>query len=123
MKIIIFLFFATFLLFSYHANKADTKEKTSATLAEDVKNETLRTWNTYTKYAWPHDGLLPISKTYHDWYAQSINMSPIDAYSTLKVMGLDNEAARIEKFVMDSLNFNKDISVKVFEVDILWVAC
>ena len=87
-------------------------------LEQDVKDETIRTWNAYLKYAWPHDNLLPISKKYHDWYAESINMSPIDAYSTLKIMGFENEAKRIENFVVDSLNFDKDIFVKVFEVDI-----
>ncbi len=118
MKMIIFPFLATLFLSSGHFGKNVTTGKFSDTLAEDVKNETLRTWSTYTEYAWPHDGLLPISKTYHDWYSQSLNMSPIDAYSTLKVMGLDNEANRIENFVIDSLNFNKDIFVKLFEVDI-----
>ena len=121
MKILIFLFLASLFL-SCHSSKKLTackfSDTLSVTLAEDVKNETLRTWSAYTKYAWPHDGLLPISKTYHDWYAQSINMSPIDAYSTLKVMGLDKEAGRIEKFVIDSLDFDKDIFVKLFEVDI-----
>ena len=121
MKRIVFLLPAILLL-SFHSTKkyssAKLSDTTTVPLAEDVKNETIRTWNAYTTYAWPHDGLFPISKTYHDWYAQSINMSPIDAYSTLKLMGLNKEAARIENFVIDSLNFDKDISVKVFEVDI-----
>lgn len=121
-KTIIFLFLVVLSLFSFAFYKRDTaktvSDSPSSSLADDVKNETLRTWTAYTTYAWPHDGLLPISKTYHDWYAQSINMSPIDAYSTLKVMGLNKEASRIENFVIDSLDFDKDIFVKVFEVDI-----
>ena len=87
-------------------------------LAKDVKNETLRTWNAYLKYAWPHDNLLPISKGYRDWYDESISISPIDAYSTLKIMGFDEEAQRIKKYVTDTLNFDKDLDVKVFEVNI-----
>ena len=98
--------------------KGKNISKNHLLLADDVKNETLRTWNAYLKYAWPHDNLLPISKSYHDWYSESINMSPIDGYSTLKVLGFESAAKRIEDFVIDSLKFDKDIYVKVFEVDI-----
>lgn len=87
-------------------------------LAADVKAETLRTWNAYVRYAWPHDELLPISRSYRDWYGDPINIAPIDAYSTLKVMGFDAEAARIEDFVVGKLSFQKDEYVKVFEVNI-----
>ncbi len=132
MGIKVFLLFFI-LLFSTTNNRAQQtikKQKTikithsngfdldSIALGEDVKNETIRTWNAYLKYAWPHDNLLPISKKYHDWYAESINMSPIDGYSTLKILGFEDEAKRIENFVVDSLRFDKDIYVKVFEVDI-----
>src|ERR1700677_1044212 len=64
----------------------------AAALAADVRAETLRAWTGYCKYAWPHDELLPITRTYRDWYADPINIAPIDAYSTLKVMGFDDEA-------------------------------
>src|SRR5580658_3602936 len=87
-------------------------------LAADVRAETLRTWNAYVRYAWPHDELLPISRSYKDWYGDPINIAPIDAYSTLKVMGFDSEAARIEDFVVTKLSFQKDEFVKVFEVNI-----
>jgi hypothetical protein len=122
LKIIYLILIAGFLLVSCHSNQKGKKENDSASvsisLSEDVKNETIRTWNAYTKYAWPHDELMPISKKYHDWYDVSINISPLDAYSTLKVMGFDAEANRIENYVIDSLSFDKDIFVKVFEVDI-----
>lgn len=87
-------------------------------LTEDVKNETLRTWQAYKKYAWGHDVLKPLSGTYHDWYKESLHISPIDAYSTLKIMGLDREAQEVERYVADSVDFNKDVEVKVFEVNI-----
>ena len=113
---VIFLFF----IFSCDTNTQlkEIQPGDSISLATDVKNETKRTWDAYEKYAWPHDDLLPISRTYRDWYSESINMSPIDAYSTLHLMGFDSAAKRIENFVVDSLSFNKDIFVKVFEVDI-----
>lgn len=120
MKNILLIFVGIFLLFSCNSAQKSQKDQNvvSDSLANDVKKETLRTWQAYTKYAWPHDALLPISKSHSDWYKESINMSPIDGYSTLKLMGFDAEASRIENFVTDSLSFDKDIFVKVFEVDI-----
>ena len=122
MKFIPFSFLATFFFSSCNYNPQENIHKDQSSvpisLSDDVKRETLRTWNAYTEYAWPHDNLLPISRKYHDWYAESINMSPIDGYSTIKLMGFNKEASRIENFVVDSLNFDKDIFVKVFEVDI-----
>lgn len=87
-------------------------------LAIEVANETLRTWEAYKKYAWGHDVLKPLSKSYSDWYSEPLYISPIDAYSTLHVMGFENEAELILNYVVDSLDFNKDIYAKIFEVNI-----
>ena len=94
------------------------KVQQETTLAQEVKKETQRTWQAYQQYAWGYDVLLPISKSAENWYEKPLYISPIDAYSTLKVMGLDTEAARIERYVADSISFDKDIYVKVFEVNI-----
>lgn len=94
------------------------KVQQETTLALEVKKETQRTWQAYQKFAWGYDVLLPISKGAENWYEKPLYISPIDAYSTLKVMGLDAEAARIERYVADSISFDKDIYVKVFEVNI-----
>ena len=88
------------------------------TLAQDVVNETLRSWNAYKTYAWGHDALAPLSKSFSDWYSKPLYISPIDAYSTLVLMGLDDEAKKIEQYVEDSLDFNLDIDAKIFEVNI-----
>jgi len=87
-------------------------------LAEEVRNETLRTWKAYKKYAWGHDVLKPMSRSYSDWYEKPLFISPIDAYSTLILMGFDEEAKEIETYVVDSLDFNQDIYAKIFEVNI-----
>ena len=36
----------------------------------------------YRRYAWGHDALKPLSKAPHDWYAQSLLMTPVDALDT-----------------------------------------
>ncbi|MCB0278133.1 MAG: glycoside hydrolase family 47 protein [Calditrichaeota bacterium] len=87
-------------------------------LAQEVVNETLRSWKSYKQYAWGHDVLAPLTKSHKDWYKEPLYISPIDAYSTLHLMGLKDEAKEIESYVVDSLNFDKDIDAKIFEVNI-----
>ena len=85
---------------------------------ENVRLETLRSWKAYEKYAWGHDELKPLSDSYEDWYRQPLFIQGIDAYSTLKIMGYDAEARRIEEYVTGTLDFDKDIFVKTFEFNI-----
>jgi len=94
------------------------QNKEKQVTSNDVADNTLQSWQAYKKYAWGHDALLPISKGYSDWYKESLHISPIDAYSTLKVMGLDKESGEIETYIADSISFDKDIFVKTFEVNI-----
>jgi len=87
-------------------------------LANQLVSETQRTWDAYKKYAWGHDALAPLSHSFSDWYSEPLYISPIDAYSTLYLMGLKKETAEIEAYVIDSLNFYKNIDAKIFEVNI-----
>ena len=66
-------------------------------LAAQVRSEFLHAWSGYKKYAWGHDDLNPLSKTYHDWYAQSLLMTPVDALDTMILMGLTDEADNTKK--------------------------
>lgn len=93
-------------------------EEADRQMAEQIKSEFIRSWEAYKTYAWGHDVLLPVSKGYMDWYEESLHISPIDAYSTMMVMGLTEEAERVKRYVIDSVDFDKDIFVKTFEVNI-----
>ena len=86
--------------------------------AAEVRAEFLHAWNGYKKYAWGHDDLKPLSKTYRDWYAQPLLMTPVDALDTMILMGLDDEANRTREYIVQNLSFDKDISVQNFEVTI-----
>ncbi|MCG8387981.1 MAG: glycoside hydrolase family 47 protein [Cytophagales bacterium] len=86
-------------------------------LAGQVKSEMLRSWQGYKQYAWGFDVLLPLSKSGYNWYDETLGISPYDAYSTLKVMGFDKEAHEIEQYALKE-NWDKDIYVQVFEVNI-----
>src|SRR5438128_9777198 len=87
-------------------------------LAAQVRTEFLHAWNGYKKYAWGHDDLKPLSKTYHDWYAQSLLMTPVDALDTMILMGLKNEAKLTREYIDQNLSFDKDIEVQNFEITI-----
>ena len=90
----------------------------SAAMAARVKAEFLHAWNGYRRYAWGHDELRPLSKKPFDWYGQSLLMTPVDALDTLVLMGLKKQAAEDRALIDGKLDFNKDIYVKVFEVNI-----
>jgi Glycosyl hydrolase family 47 len=87
-------------------------------LTERVRTEFLHAWNNYERYAWGHDALRPLSKTAHDWYGQSLLMTPVDALDTLILMRLDAEAERARSLIVSDLSFDRDIYVKNFEVTI-----
>lgn len=89
-----------------------------ARLADEVRQEFLHSWNAYKKYAWGHDGLKPLSKTYYDWYSAPLYMSLVDALDTMILMGLKEEADSVREFIATNLSFDHDIYVKNFEITI-----
>src|SRR6266850_1174108 len=87
-------------------------------LASEVRAEFMHAWNGYKKYAWGHDDLKPLSKTYHDWYAEPLLMTPVDALDTMILMGLKVEANRTRQYIVKNLSFDKNIEVQNFEITI-----
>ena len=87
-------------------------------LADEVRSEFLHAWAGYKKYAWGHDDLKPLSKTHHDWYAETLLMTPVDALDTMIIMGLKDEAKATRNFIGENLSFDKDMYVQNFEVTI-----
>ncbi len=94
------------------------KRVAPARLATEVRNEFRHAWNGYKQYAWGHDDLKPLSKTYHDWYAEPLLMTPVDALDTMMLMGLKDEARTTREYIATHLSFDKDISVQNFEITI-----
>ena len=87
-------------------------------LAARVRTEFVHAWKNYERYAWGHDALRPLSKTAHDWYGQSLLMTPVDALDTLILMHLDTDAERARSLIVSDLSFDRDIYVKNFEITI-----
>ena len=44
-------------------------------------------WKGYSEYAWGHDHLKPVSRTYNDWFTLKLTM--IDSLDTIYIMGLN----------------------------------
>jgi mannosidase alpha-like ER degradation enhancer 2 len=93
--------------------KVDKKQ-----LADQVKAEFLHAWNGYKKYAWGHDDLKPLTKSYKDWYGQTLLMTPVDSLDTLYLLDFKAEADVTRKYITDNLSFDKDIYVQNFEITI-----
>jgi ER degradation enhancer, mannosidase alpha-like 2 len=109
---------AVFAALVTHGCAKARQDERARQLAARVRTEFLHAWNNYERYAWGHDALQPLSKTPHDWYGQSLLMTPVDALDTLVVMHLDAEAAKARSLILSDLSFDRDIYVKNFEITI-----
>jgi mannosidase alpha-like ER degradation enhancer 2 len=89
-----------------------------AAMVERVRAETRHAWNGYVKYAWGHDELRPVTHTARDWYGESLLITPVDSLDTLVMLGLTDEANAARKLIDDTLSFDKDVTVKNFEITI-----
>src|SRR6267143_890578 len=113
-KLIGVVLICTVAVSSVHAQKPTNQ----AQLATQVRSEFLHAWNGYKKYAWGHDDLKPLSKSYHDWYAEPLLMTPVNALDTMILMGFKDEARNTREYIVKNLSFDKDIEVQNFEITI-----
>jgi len=112
-KLAVFIMILTIAVAVSCSGKVDKKN-----MATEVKAEFLHAWNGYKTYAWGHDALKPLSKTYHDWYGESFCMTPVDAFDAMILMGLNDEAHEVKNLILETLSFDKDVFVQNFEVTI-----
>lgn len=107
------------LLTSVSISFAHTKQKVDKKqLAKQVKAEFLHAWNGYKNYAWGHDDLKPLSKSYKDWYGETLLMTPVDSLDTLYLLGFKKEGDATRKYITANLSFEKDVYVQNFEITI-----
>jgi len=109
---------AAFVAFAMHGCAKSRQDEAVRRLAARVRTEFLHAWKNYERYAWGQDALRPLSKTGHDWYGQSLLMTPVDALDTLILMHFDAEAERARSLIVSDLSFDRDIYVKNFEITI-----
>ena len=114
-------------------NSTTWTDADKARMAERVRRDFLHAWSGYKQYAWGHDELKPLSKSYRDWYSTathgkaasagdsdgtSLLMTSVDALDTMVLMGFNDEARADRELIDKQLSFDKDIYVKNFEITI-----
>uniref|UniRef100_A0A914CU97 alpha-1,2-Mannosidase n=1 Tax=Acrobeloides nanus TaxID=290746 RepID=A0A914CU97_9BILA len=73
-------------------------------------------WSGYKQFAWGHDHLRPIAKSFTEW--MNCGLTIIDSLDTLLIMGMDEEFAEAKTWVETKLNFDQDRYVSLFETTI-----
>ncbi|XP_037706815.1 endoplasmic reticulum mannosyl-oligosaccharide 1,2-alpha-mannosidase isoform X2 [Choloepus didactylus] len=70
-------------------------------------------WKGYRKFAWGHDELKPLSRSFSEWFGLGLTL--IDALDTMWILGLQKEFKEAKQWVSQKLNFQKDVDVNLFE--------
>lgn len=83
-----------------------------------IKAAAQHAWKGYMQYASGADDLKPLTKTSKLWYKHSMLMTPVDAFDTFLMLGLDDEAREAKEMILAKLSFDVDNEVQVFEVTI-----
>ncbi|EDO26074.1 predicted protein, partial [Nematostella vectensis] len=73
-------------------------------------------WKGYKQFAWGHDELKPISKSFSEWF--NIGLTIIDSLDTMLLLNLKDEFREARDWVANSLSFDKNVDVNLFEVTI-----
>ena len=58
----------------------------AASCLELVQEAFLHSWKGYKDFAWGHDELRPLSKSYNEWFGLGLTL--IDSLDTMWIMGL-----------------------------------
>ncbi|XP_047426437.1 endoplasmic reticulum mannosyl-oligosaccharide 1,2-alpha-mannosidase isoform X1 [Mugil cephalus] len=83
---------------------------------EAVREAFRHAWKGYKDYAWGHDELKPISKSFGEWFGLGLTL--IDSLDTMWILGLKEEFAEARNWVEKELTFDKNVDVNLFETTI-----
>lgn len=106
------------IIMSCSNQKKQTNSISKEEQAAKIVAATQHAWQGYMKYAKGFDALKPISKQGENWYHTSLLMTPIDAFDTFTLMGLKTEADEAKELILSNLNFDIDMNVQLFEINI-----
>ncbi|XP_036117287.1 endoplasmic reticulum mannosyl-oligosaccharide 1,2-alpha-mannosidase-like isoform X1 [Molossus molossus] len=70
-------------------------------------------WAGYRKFAWGHDELKPVSRSFSEWFGLGLTL--IDSLDTMWILGLKKEFGEARRWVSEKLQFQKDVDVNLFE--------
>ncbi|XP_027890669.1 mannosidase, alpha, class 1B, member 1b [Xiphophorus couchianus] len=83
---------------------------------EAVREAFRHAWKGYKEYAWGHDELRPVSRSYSEWFGLGLTL--IDALDTMWILELKQEFEEAREWVASELTFNKNVDVNLFETTI-----
>ncbi|XP_043326333.1 endoplasmic reticulum mannosyl-oligosaccharide 1,2-alpha-mannosidase [Cervus canadensis] len=92
----------------FQANPASQNERQKA-----VVDAFLHAWAGYRKFAWGHDELKPLTRSFSEWFGLGLTL--IDALDTMWILGLKKEFQEARKWVSRKLRFQKNVDVNLFE--------
>ncbi|XP_026167573.1 mannosidase, alpha, class 1B, member 1b isoform X2 [Mastacembelus armatus] len=95
-----------------HQETTFSKESEASWL-EEVREAFRHAWKGYKDFAWGHDELRPMSKSYSEWFGLGLTL--IDALDTMWIMELKEEFKEAKAWVAAELTFNKNVDVNLFE--------
>ncbi|KAK3260378.1 hypothetical protein CYMTET_30660 [Cymbomonas tetramitiformis] len=101
-------------------------------MAQKAKEMFYHAYDAYMLYAFPHDELKPLSRTYTNSLGElgnlrgehlsktynGVALTLIDSLSTLAVLGNSTEFAKAVQWISSEVNFDVDVRVNVFECNI-----
>ncbi len=117
-KHLIIIGFAILFSVSCNNSKKTFSDKAKQVQSEKIVTATQFAWQGYMQYAKGFDALKPISKQGENWYKTSLLMTPVDAFDTFIIMGLKSEAGEAKELIFANLNFDLDMDVQLFEINI-----
>ena len=97
--------------FAHYPEKISMTEKQTEVVAACE-----HAWDGYRKFAWGHDELKPMSRTYSEWFM--LGLTIVDSLDTLWLMNMMKEYKDAREWVANELTFDKPVSVNLFETTI-----
>ncbi|GFW22873.1 endoplasmic reticulum mannosyl-oligosaccharide 1,2-alpha-mannosidase [Trichonephila clavipes] len=95
---------------------ATVQKSSSQDRQKAIVDAFLHAWKGYKSYAWGHDHLKPITKTFQNWFG--LGLTIVDSLDTMYMMDLQEEFSEAKEWVREKLNFNVNKDVNFFETTI-----
>ncbi len=102
-----------FILFFLLPTAVFSQNKTE--LTGEIKAEFRHAYDAYLAHAKGSDALRPITKKGYNEFYKSFMLTPLESYSTLKLMGFEQEALQVKEEVLAKLNFKDYVNVPTTE--------
>ncbi|TWW61330.1 Endoplasmic reticulum mannosyl-oligosaccharide 1,2-alpha-mannosidase [Takifugu flavidus] len=96
-----------------HVHQQEEPSQDSASRQEAVRDAFRHAWKGYKAFAWGHDELRPLSKSYSEWFG--LGLTIIDALDTMWILELREEFEEARRWVATELSFNRNVDVNLFE--------